>query len=174
MLHYAPRRSPARRRILVGGDVSWRTFEPFQSDRSSRRTRGAKGSPGDGARKGASKRLSPKDTPLAGKLVRHVGRYKTLIDTLRVALANIESDLAMQLAPALPRATEAKKTLANLFAAPGLVTLGKRTITVALAPAATKPEREAFATLLRYVNAQRLTLPGDRERRELRFQLQQF
>ena len=44
------------------------------------------------------KRAPVKDTSLAGKLVRHVGSYKTTIDTLRVALANAESELAARLA----------------------------------------------------------------------------
>jgi hypothetical protein len=115
-----------------------------------------------------------KDTPLAGKLVRHVGHYKTAIDTLRVGLANIESDLATRLAPSLPRAAEAKKTLANLLAAPGHVRLSPGKIHVDLVPAATAPERDAFDKLLRQLDDLELTLPGDPERRQLRFRTQQF
>jgi hypothetical protein len=98
-------------------------------------------------------RAPVKDTPLADKLVRHVGRYKTVIDTLRVALANIESDLAVRLAPHLPRAAEAKKTLANLFAAPGHLRLASGKLYVDLAPAATAPERLALDRLLRFSGA---------------------
>jgi len=42
-----------------------------------------------------------KDTPLAGKLRRHELGYKNVLDTLRVALANMEADLAVMLAPHL-------------------------------------------------------------------------
>jgi hypothetical protein len=38
------------------------------------------------------------ETPLAGKLRRHELRYKNVLDTLRSALANVESDLAVMLA----------------------------------------------------------------------------
>jgi hypothetical protein len=119
-------------------------------------------------------RAPVKDTPLAGKLVRHLGHYKTVIDTLRVALANIESELATRLAPHLPRPAEAKKTLANLLAAPGYVRISSGRIHVDLAPAATAPEREAFDHLLRELDGLELTLPGDPERRILRFRTQQF
>ena len=110
-----------------------------------------------------------KDTPLADKLVQHLGAYKTVIDTLRVALANIESELAVCLAPHLPRAGEAKKTLANLFAAPGQLRLAPGKLYVDLAPAATAPERRAIDRLLRELDDLNLTLPADPERRVLRF-----
>jgi len=113
-----------------------------------------------------------KDTSLAGKLVRHVGRYKTVVDTLRVALANIDSELAVRLAPHLPRAAEAKKTLANLFVAPGHVRLAAGKVCIDLAPAATAPERLAIDRLLRELDDLNLTLPGDPERRVLRFRAQ--
>lgn len=113
-----------------------------------------------------------RDTELAGKLVRHNGGAKTVLDTLRIACANVEADLANALAPHLPRATEAKKTLANLFAAPGRVRVGLRTISVDLAPAATALERAAFQTLLASLNREKLSLPGDERRRRLRFRSQ--
>jgi transposase-like protein len=113
-----------------------------------------------------------KQTPLADKLVRHLGAYKTVIDTLRVALANVESELAVRLAPHLPRAAEAKKTLANLFAAPGHVRLAAGKLYVDLAPAATAPERLAIDRLLRELDDLNLTLPGDPERRVMRFRAQ--
>jgi transposase len=110
-----------------------------------------------------------RDTELAGKLVRHDGRAKTVLDTVRIACANVEADLAAALAPYLPRAAEAKKTLANLFAAPGRVRVGLRTIAVDLAPAGTALERAAFRELLAALNREKLSLPGDARRRRLRF-----
>lgn len=86
-----------------------------------------------------------RDTELAGRLVRHDG------------------------APLLPRAAEAKKTLANLFAAPGRIRVGLRTIAVDLAPAATALERRAFRELLDTLNRENLSLPGDERRRRLKF-----
>jgi transposase-like protein len=109
------------------------------------------------------------DTELAGKLVYHTGAYKTVLDTVRIAAANAEADLAEWLAPHLPRAAEAKKTISNLLVAPGRVRVGSRTITVALAPAGTGPEQRAFAELFRTINAANLRLPGDAHRRLLRF-----
>jgi hypothetical protein len=109
------------------------------------------------------------ETELAGKLVRHDGRAKTVLDTVRIACANVEADLAAALAPHLPRAAEAKKTLANLFAAPGRVRVGLRTIAVDLAPAGTATERDAFRELLATLNREKLSLPGDARRRQLRF-----
>ena len=120
------------------------------------------------------KRAPVKDTSLAGKLVRHVGSYKTTIDTLRVALANAESEMAARLAPSLHRPAEAKKTLANLFAAPGRVRLTPRAIHVDLAPAASPAERDALHKFLRDLDALDLTLPGDPEQRRLHFRAQHF
>lgn len=111
-------------------------------------------------------------TELAGKLVRHKGLYKTLLDTLRIACANAEAELAFILAPNLPKPAEAKKTFANLLAAPGSVNVRPTSIDVALAPAANAAERLAFNTLLDEVNHLRLALPADPARRRLRFALQ--
>jgi hypothetical protein len=111
-----------------------------------------------------------KDTDLAGELVRHPGDYKRVIDTLRVALANAESDLAVWLAPDLPRPNEAKKQLAKLFDAPGTVRVNGKSITVTLDPAGTDKELTALDKLMPRLNAARLTLPGDPSRRQLRFQ----
>ena len=113
-----------------------------------------------------------RETELADKLVYHPAEYKTAIDTVRIALANAESDLATWLAPHLPRPREAKKTLATLLAAPGLVRLGARTVKVALAPAGTRRERAAFQALLDRLNATKPTLPGDPSQRRLHFMLQ--
>lgn len=117
------------------------------------------------------KRAPVKNTPLAGKLRRHVQPYKTVLDTLRIALANAESDLALRLAAHLDRPREAKKALATLFAAPGLVRVTPRSVSVRLAPAATPSERAALAAFLRDVNRLRLSLPGDAASRSLRFGL---
>lgn len=112
------------------------------------------------------------ETELAGKLVYHPGEYKTVLDTLRIACANVESELAGELAPHLRKPAEAKKALANLLSAPGEARVNGKSITVTLSPAARKDEREAFAALFRVVNRFRITLPGDPERRPLRFKSQ--
>lgn len=109
------------------------------------------------------------ETELADELVKHPVEYKMTLDTIRIACANAESDLAAELALHIPRATEAKRTLANLFAAPGHIRVGKRTIDVCLLPAGTKPEQRAFSALLDVVNTWQLTLPGDQQGRRLRF-----
>lgn len=53
------------------------------------------------------------DTKLAEDLVHHTVEWKMTLDTIRIACANAETDLAAQLALHLPRAAEAKKTLAK-------------------------------------------------------------
>ncbi len=111
------------------------------------------------------------ETPLAGKLRRHEQGYKNVLDTLRIALANAEADLAVKLAPELERPREVKKMLATLFAAPGAVTVSARAVTVALMPAATDSERDALSHFLRDVTRMRLTLPGDPDARRLRWVL---
>jgi hypothetical protein len=118
------------------------------------------------------KRAPVCETELADELVSHRRAYKTVIDTLRIALANAESELAAELAPHLLKPREAKKTLANLLAAPGVVRLNTRTVTITLEPAATQRERNAFHALLQLVNARNLSLPGDPSRRRLRFKVQ--
>jgi hypothetical protein len=112
------------------------------------------------------------DSELADKLVRHKDEYKLVIDTLRLVIANVESELAAVLGPHLARPAEAKKTLANLFVAPAVLHATSRTIVVDIAPAGTKRELRAFDTLLAQLNARRLTLPGDPDRRPLRFRTQ--
>jgi hypothetical protein len=113
-------------------------------------------------------RAALKDTELAGKLVHHTVEYKMTLDTIRIACANAESELAAELALSLPKAAEAKKTLANLFAAPGNIRVGKRTIGVCLQPAGTRREQKAFAALLKEVNRWGLTVPGDQQARRLK------
>jgi hypothetical protein len=112
------------------------------------------------------------DSELADKLVRHQDDYKLLLDTLRLLAANVESELATTLGPHLARPAEAKKTLANLFAAPAVVHATSRAIVVNLAPAGTRRELRAFRALLTLLTAQRLTLPGDPTRRPLCFRTQ--
>lgn len=121
--------------------------------------------------------LVPKHAPveateLAGKLVQHTGELKIVVDTIRVVCANVEADLADLVAPYLPKPREAKKVIANVFAAPGRVDVTTGEIRVRLAPAANRSERAAIRWLLTHVTAMRLTLPGDVERRPLRFELQ--
>ncbi len=112
------------------------------------------------------------DTELAGKLVKHKGDYKDLLDTVRIACANAESELALMLAPHLRKPREAKKALANLFASPGAVRINGTSITVTLLPAATTDESQAFKALFKQVNHMVLSLPGDLEARRLRFRCQ--
>lgn len=112
------------------------------------------------------------DTELAGKLVRHTGQLKAVVDTIRIVSANIEADLADMIAPHMRRPKEAKKVIANLFAAPGRVDVTSSDIRVRLAPAANRSERAAIRSLLAQVSASQLTLPGDSKRRPLRFELQ--
>ena len=112
------------------------------------------------------------ETELADKLVQHPDEYKMVVDTIRMACANVETDLATLLAPHLVIPAEAKRALANIFAAPGSVHVGDGRITVSLQPAGTKSELRAFAAFLGRCNRMRLTLPGDPARRPLRFRLQ--
>ena len=109
-------------------------------------------------------------TELRGELVRHTEEYKLALDTIRIACANAESELAAFLAPRLPRAAEAKKALSNLLVAPGQVQAASDHITVTLQPAATPAEQQAFVSFLADLDAWNLTLPADP--RPLRFRIQ--
>jgi hypothetical protein len=109
------------------------------------------------------------ETELADVLVRHEEEYKTALDTIRIACANVESELAAILGEHLRKPAEAKRALANLLAAPGSVAVGDKSILVTLRPAGTRNEREAFGRLLEALNARRLSLPADPKRRTLRF-----
>ena len=120
-------------------------------------------------RPSVKKKAPLEETELKDKLVWHETEYKMTLDTIRIACANVEADLAFDLAPWLTRGREVKKVLANVFAAPGRVRVGDRTITVDLQPAGTTSELEAIRNWLTEVNARNLTLPGDPERRPLRF-----
>ena len=113
-----------------------------------------------------------RETELKDKLVYHPGNYKTLIDTIRIACANAESELALMLAPALRRPREAKKVLANIFAAPGQVRVNGKSITVTLELAGNHNEQGAAEEMFQVVNRWKLTLPGDPKCRPLRFRSQ--
>jgi hypothetical protein len=113
------------------------------------------------------------NTELAGKLVHHTAEYKLLLDTIRTACANAESELASTLAHTMRRPREAKKLLANLLAAPGHVTVSDSSIRVTLLCAANASERKSIDAFLRHVTAQRLTLPGDPAARPMAFRSQE-
>jgi hypothetical protein len=110
------------------------------------------------------------ETELAGKLVHHTGKLKQIIDVIRIACANIESELAAVLAPHMRRPREAKKLLANLFAAPGKVVVTEYTIIVRLAPATNRSELDAIQHLLEHLNQRGLVMPSDYSRLPLRFE----
>ncbi len=112
-----------------------------------------------------------KNSELADRLVHHTTEYKGLIDSVRIACANVESELATMLAPSLPRPREAKKVLANLFAAPGNIRVSDRNIRVTLKPATTDREREALISFVERLDHANLVLPGDPNRRHLRFRI---
>jgi hypothetical protein len=112
------------------------------------------------------------DTVLAGKLVRHTGQLKSIVDVIRVVCANAESDLATLIGPHMGRPREAKKVIANILAAPGKVTVTDQAIHVRLAPAANRSERVAIRHLFTAINNRGLVLPSDHKRLPLRFELQ--
>jgi len=126
----------------------------------------------------AQRPMTPKSAPVAetelrDKLVAHSDEYKIVIDTIRVACANAESDLACMLAEHLPERAraESKRVLANILSAPGGVHVGDRHVTVRIAPPGTRMELHAIRVFLRRCNALRLVLPGDDDRRPRRFRL---
>ena len=100
------------------------------------------------------------------------GHLKTVIDVLRIVGANAESELAALIAPHTTRPREAKKIIANVFAAPGKVAVTTDAIHVKIAPAANRSERHAIARLFEALNKRNLTLPGDPKRLPLRFEIQ--
>ena len=113
-----------------------------------------------------------KETELAGRLVRHTGKLKTIIDLIRIVCANAEAELAAHLAPHMRRPREAKKLIANLFAAPGKVAVTEQAIHVRLAPAANRSELAAIQHLLDQLNQRGLILPSDHKRLPLHFEVQ--
>jgi len=111
-------------------------------------------------------------TELNGKLMHHETDYKTLLDTLRIACANSEAELAALLAPWLKRPREAKRALQNLFKASGSIRVSRRSVSIELDPAGTCNEKHAFAQMLESLNNRQLSLPGDPMRRRIRFKVQ--
>jgi hypothetical protein len=109
------------------------------------------------------------ETDLAGELTYHDPHYKVVLDTIRIAALNAEADLAAELAEHMQKPAEAKKLLANIFAAPGDLRVSKKTITLHLKTAARKNERQAIAHLFQTINSRNLSLPGDPKSRSLRF-----
>jgi hypothetical protein len=110
------------------------------------------------------------ETVLAGKLVRHTGKLKAIVDVIRIVCANAESELAAVVARHMRRPREAKKLLANLFAAPGRVAVTEHAVIVRLAPAANRSELDAIQHLLEHLNRRGLILPSDHKRLPLRFE----
>jgi len=125
----------------------------------------------DALRPTVPKRARLAETERAGKLRRHDGSRKLVLDTIRIACANAESDLAVMLARYMTKPAEAKHLLANVLRAPGQVRVGATVISVEPAPAATAPERIAIGNCLGDVSSLRLTLPGDPRGSPLRFRI---
>jgi len=115
------------------------------------------------------KHCTVEEAGLHGKLMRHEDEYKAVIDTIRTACINAETELATKLAPAMSRPREAKRLLRNLFSASGDIRVTANFIEVVLDVAGTKDEQHALAALCRTVNDWKLTHPGDVAGRPLRF-----
>lgn len=111
------------------------------------------------------------ETELAGELTYHDPHYKVVLDTIRIAALNAEADLAAELAAHMRKPAEAKKLLANVFASPGDLRVGSKSITLDLEIAARKDERQAIAELFEAINSKNLSLPGDPKSRPLRFHI---
>lgn len=109
------------------------------------------------------------ETELAGELTYHDPHYKTVIDTIRIACANAEADLAMVLADHLRKPLEAKKVIANIFQSPGDIRANDKSITIALKLIGRKDERDAIEHLFHKINDRKLALPGDSLNRPLQF-----
>jgi len=115
------------------------------------------------------KHIALKDSELAGELTFHDPHYKTVIDTIRIACANAESDLALDLSSYLRRPLEAKKILSNIFNSPGDIRVNPKSITISLHLTGRKDERQSIDQLFQKINDRKLTLPGDAKSRPLRF-----
>ena len=92
------------------------------------------------------------ESELAGELTYHDPHYKTVIDTIRIACANAEADLALHLANHLRRPLEAKKVLANIFESQGDIRVNDKSITITLTSTARKDERKAIDRLFHEIN----------------------
>lgn len=109
------------------------------------------------------------DSELVGELTYHDPHYKTVIDTIRIACANAEADLALSLADHLRKPLEAKKVLANIFNSPGDIRVNEKSIAIAIHLTGRKDELDAADHLFRQINDRNLFLPGDPKNRPLRF-----
>jgi len=115
------------------------------------------------------KQAPVEETELADELTFHDPHYKVVLDTIRIACLNAEVELAAGLSQYMAKPAEAKKLLANIFAAPGDMRVGDNTVTFYLKIAARKDERKAVAKFFEYINKRNLSLPGDHKSRPLRF-----
>ncbi len=120
----------------------------------------------------APEHIPIEQTHLHGKLVHHADEYKRLIDTVRIACARAESDLAARLRPHLSMPDEAKKVVENIFKAHGNIQVNDGSILISLDAAANSNELSAIRAALEEINALQLAHPGDPRRRPLRFTLQ--
>ena len=109
------------------------------------------------------------ETELAGELSYHDPHYKVVLDTIRIAALNAEAKLADELSDYMRKPAEAKKLLANIFAAPGDLHVTDKSVTIHLKIAARNDERQAIDYLFQTMNSQNLSLPGDQKARPLRF-----
>ncbi len=109
------------------------------------------------------------ETELSGVLTYHDPHYKVVLDTIRIAALNAEADLAAELAEHMQKPAEAKKLLANIFAAPGDLRVSEKNVTLHLKIAARNDERQAITRLFQTINSLNLSLPGDPKSRPLRF-----
>jgi len=116
--------------------------------------------------------IALEESELAGELTYHDPHYKTVIDTIRIACANAEADLALHLSDHLRRSLEAKKVIANIFTSPGDIRVNEKSISIALKLAGRKDELEAIDHLFHEINERKLSLPGDPKNRPLRFKSQ--
>jgi hypothetical protein len=108
-------------------------------------------------------------TDLADELSYHDPHYKVVLDTIRIACLNAEAELAEALGEHMKKPDEAKKLLANIFASPGDLRVGAKTVTLHLKIAARADERKAVAEFFETINTRKLSLPGDPKSRPLRF-----
>ena len=109
------------------------------------------------------------ETDLADDLTFHDPHYKVVLDTIRIAALNAEADLAEHLAEHMRKPAEAKKLLANIFAAPGDLRVNENSITISLKIAARNDELQAINNLFHTINTRNLPLPADPNSRPLIF-----
>lgn len=113
-----------------------------------------------------------KDTELADKLVYIDSHYKTLLDTIRIACINAESELADLLRPHLAKPNEAKMVLQNIFKSTGHIRVLDDRIDLSLDFVGNQREKRAAKLFATQLNKLELTLPGDPKNRILRCRFQ--